>query len=54
MATLANIAKENGKTLPPGKIVALKQVRLQKGDVHPTQGLIVNNIPQTFCFGFTE
>lgn len=54
MATLVNIAKENGKTLPPGKIVALKQVRLQRGDVHPTQGLVVNNILLTFCLGFTE
>lgn len=50
MATLTDIAKDNGKTLPPGKVVALKQVRWQKGEVHPTQGLVVNNIRRTFCF----
>lgn len=29
MATLTSIAKDNGKIMPQGRIIALKQVRLQ-------------------------
>lgn len=55
MATLTNIAKDNGKTMPQGRIIASKQVRLQiygseKGDVYPIQCLIVDNKQMRLLF----